>query len=623
MRRQQGERSGWGSLAATRTSESAIANAPQGRLPCDADQTCVDLPNDLRDHPRVRIRSCAFRDAVRVVGRSPLLVASVVGTLAFAIAGVVTVLALMNAVVLRPLPFPHARELYTVEAYSAAGQRQGLSFPTFADWQERTTSFETLTALTVADFNVLGGDHAESILAALVSSEFFETLGVWPARGRTFAEGDYVPGSERAVILSHSFWQRRFGGDAAILGQTIRLAGPEYLHGSDGSYTVIGVMPDSFWLFWKRSDVLVPLRASAKQMSERRTAFIDQVLGRLRPNASLEDARLELTALNATLERAFGRESVPASFRLKPTQEAHFADVRPVLWLVGLAGAMVLVLAAINVTTMLLAHGISREREFAVRLALGATRVHLAIQGAAEGLVLALFGGAGGVLLGVAATGVVRSLIPRANLARIPGEADAITVDATVMGAVVGIVVVFASILGTACVTAAFSHRIFCSLRQGLATTATPARLRLRSTLVGVQLALSMALVLTSWVLLHNLTRLASVDLGVRSDGLVTAWVNLSPSRFPDPESRSQFYDRVMERVRGVPRVMTLGAVDFPFKYDWQPRQYSRSSFSEQMRRISHARSGGPRAKSTFELRAFRYSRVARSYRPTPLGRHQ
>jgi putative ABC transport system permease protein len=170
----------------------------------------------------------------------------------------------------------------------------------------------------------------------------------------------------------------------------------------------------------------------------------------------------------------------------------------------------------------------------------------------------------------VAATGLVRSLVPRADLARIPGEADAITVDATVIGAVVGIVVVLASILGTACVTAAFSRRIFCSLRQGLTTTPTPARLRLRSTLIGVQLALSMALVLTSWVLQKNLTRLASVDLGVRSDGVVTAWVNLSPARFPNPESRSQFYDRVMERVRGVPRVMALGAVDFPFKYDWQ-----------------------------------------------------
>jgi putative ABC transport system permease protein len=494
----------------------------------------------------------------------------VIGTLACAIAGVVSVVALMNAILLRPLPFADVGGLYTVQAYDRAGARQWLSLPTFADWQQRTSSFASLTALTMADYNVLGGDHAESILAALVSPTFFATLGVWPADGRGFVEGDFAAGSERAVILSHSFWQRRFGGDPEILGRTVRLAAPEYLENGDGAYTVVGIMPQSFWLFWKRYDVLVPLAPSAQQMADRRTALIDQVLGRLRPSASRETARRELTALNETLERAFGRESTPASVTVRAIQEAHFADVRPVLWLIGVAGLIVLVLAAVNVTTMLLALGISREREFAVRLALGATRVHLAIQGAAEGFVLALCGGAAGLLLGTAATGVVRAVIPRANLARIPGEADAITVDATVMMAVVGIVVILASILGAASVSTGFSRRILSSLRDGFTSTIASSGLRLRSTLLSVQLALAVALVLTSYVLFDNLTRLRTVDLGVRAEGLVAAWVNLSPSRFPGAEHRARFYDRVLERARAVPGVVSLGAVDFPFKYEWQ-----------------------------------------------------
>jgi putative ABC transport system permease protein len=529
----------------------------------------VDHSRDLRHYLRVTIASRALSDAFRFVSRSPSLVASVTGTLTFAIAGVVAILALINAIILRPLPFPDARQLYIVHAFGETGAPEWLSLPTFADWQKQSSRFESLTALTIADFNVLGGEHAESILAVLVSSRFFDTMGIRPARGRMFADRDYTHGTEPVVILSHSFWQRRFGGDAEIVGRTVRLAGPEYLPGSDGAYTVIGIMPESVWLFWKRFDVLVPLPASAQQATDRNEQLIERVFGRLRPGGPTEDAQSELTAINAALRREFGREAVPASVVVKPAQEAHFADVQPVLVLLGLAGAVVLVLAAVNVTTILLAHGLSREREFAVRTALGARRVHFALQGGLEGLLLVLPGGALGVLVGYAATGWVGSHIPRANLARIPGEVNAIGVDGVVVATVVPLVLVLGSIVGIAMMTSAFRRRLFESLRQG-GTGGGPAHQRIRSMLVGVQLALSLALVLTSWVLLHNLVRLGSVDLGVQAHGLVSAWVNLSPSRFPDPESRSRFYERVIERGRTVPGIVSVGAVDLPFRHEWQ-----------------------------------------------------
>ena len=238
--------------------------------------------------------------AMRQLARSWRIVVVTGLTIALAVAATATTLTVFNAVLLRPLPFPQPDQLYRALPINARGESISVSVPTLRDWQERLRGV-TLAGHTILDFNVLGDGAPQSILAARITPEFFDTLGIRPSIGRAFTSDEHGTGGERAVILSYDFWQGRYGGDRSIVGRTIRLSGPEFLADSSGNYVVVGILPQRFWLFWKRIEIVIPLRITPAQLADRRRPAIETVTARLGPDANPEAVASQLRDVTAAL----------------------------------------------------------------------------------------------------------------------------------------------------------------------------------------------------------------------------------------------------------------------------------------------------------------------------------
>jgi putative ABC transport system permease protein len=497
-----------------------------------------------------------LRYAARTFRRAPGFLLLAVLTIAVGVGANAAIFSIVNAVLLRPLPFAHPNELVLVtDSDRRTRQSNGDATPAnFLDWQVRQHSFTALSAFRQAGFALSGGDRPESVAGAIVNANFFEVLDVKPVLGRTFAAADEGPGAPRVAVLSDGLWRQRFGARPDAIGQTLRI--------NDEPHTIVGVMPAAIdypdrsraWIpsHWRVPDD--PLAAAADPASQRNHGYFS-VVARLKPAQTIDGAQADMDAVAATLERDFPASNQFAGVQLMPLRTDLVSDVRQTVLLLFAAVGLLLLIATANVSGLLLARATARHQEMAVRIALGASRERILMQLLTESVVLAVMGGVAGVLLAMWLVGPLVAMSP-ADL----GVAGAVTVDRSVL--LFGLAVSsFAGLLFGLAPAHQFTRLdVHGDLKQGARGGTSIGQRRLRAVLVAGEIAISLVLLVGAGLTIRSFAKVQQEPAGFNPDHVLTFGVSLPPARYPTPQQKAEFWQRAVEAVRQVPGVEIAGA---------------------------------------------------------------
>ena len=472
-------------------------------------------------------------------------------TLALGIGANTALFSVVNGVLLRPLAYHDPDRLVWLGHTAAKSNRNAaISPPTFADYRNQCQSFENLTALLYnTAFNLTGEGEPERLQGRRVSANFFDTLGALPELGRGFLAEEDSPGRNRVVVLSHGLWRRRFGADQNIVGRALRLNGQ--------NFTVIGVMPAAFR--WQTDELWSPLALSPSNFTpdNRGNEFL-QVIARLKPQATLQQAHAEVAGIAAQIVRQ-NQKIYPAgsgfSAQVKLLREQVVGDVRLMLLVLLGAVGFVLLIACANVANLLLARASARRKEIAVRASLGASRFRLIRQMLTESLLLALLSGLGGLLLASLGIDLLLALNP-ANLPRL----QEITVDARALSFLLGLALLAVLLCGLASALQASNTDLQETLKEG-GRGAGAGRQRTRSLLVVAEVAMSLVLLVGAGLMIRSFLRLTQVNPGFAPDHMLTMQVMLPASKYPEPSQSRAFFQQAIERIRTLPGVSSVGAV--------------------------------------------------------------
>ncbi|MDQ6808897.1 MAG: ABC transporter permease [Verrucomicrobiota bacterium] len=496
-----------------------------------------------------------LRYALRSLAKTPGFTAIAVVTLALGIGANSAIFSVINTVLLRPLPFAEPEQLVAVWNKAAhEADRETASFPDFADLRDQSRTLQGLTAWTAASAVLGSADESRELNGVAITSDVFRVVGVQPAIGRGFTRAEDAPDA-RVVVLSHELWQRAFNGDRNIIGRQILL--------SLRPYTVVGVMPPGFRFPVGTSvDYLMPLHPLVPTEVTRRSGHFLRMVGRLQPGVSVAQVNAELAAIAAGLKKQFPDSNTGRTVFAIPLHQDLVGDVRPALITLSAAVLLVMLIACANVANLLLARATARRREIAIRAALGASRTRIVRQLLAEGLLLALSGGIGGLLLAWWGIDVVRLLgpgdVPRLDEVRI----DTVVVVFTMLSAIV-------STLLFALVPALQVSRpnVNEALQEGNRGAVGPDSQRLRSLLVVSQVALSVLLLAGAGLLIKSFSNLRATNPGFDPSRVLTAEVVLPGAKYSTQPSKFQpFYDQLIDRLRALPGVESVGgAQPLPF----------------------------------------------------------
>jgi len=504
------------------------------------------------------------RYGARALLGAPGLTAVAVATLALGIGANTAIFSVIDAMLLRPLPYPEADRLVFLTEWSEQVPEMSFSVANFKDLRDQGTVFESMVASNGTSFVLAGGDgEPERLNGRQVTSGLFATLGMAPILGRAFSPEEEKPGAEGVALLGEGFWERRFGRDPGVLGRSLSLSGE--------TFTVIGVMPGTFHGSWKAFDVFTPLLRLEDRIggNERRGNHPGiYVVGRLKPGVTEERARAEVEAIARRLAEQYPDTNAKQDMTLQPLHDAVVGDLRPALLLLLGAVAFVLLIACANVANLLLARAAGRQKEIALRLALGARRRRLVRQLLTESVLLALLGGAAGVLL---AWGGLRGLLA-ALPANVP-RADEIGIDARVLLFTAAVAVVTGLAFGLVPAWRALTTDLHDPLKEGGRGTPGPGHHRVRNALVVGEIALALVLLVGAGLLLRSFQRVVEADAGFRAAGVLTASVPLPRARYEEHPKRAALVERVLEAARAGPGI-TAVAVTQPLLGTWQ------SSFS-------------------------------------------
>lgn len=467
------------------------------------------------------------RLAVRSLLRAPAFALTAIFTLALGVGATTAVIAVVNGVVLRPLPYHEPDRLAMIWSLYPQGETFAASLPDFLDWRSRGRSFDDMAAYTSGSANLSADDAAPAhVTRTAVTANFFSLLGVPPALGRGFSTGEDHGGGAKVAVLSHGLWNQRFGGDSSIVGRTIRL------HGD--AYEVIGVAPASF-RFIEASDVWTPVDLDAQ--ANRRGEFLN-VVARLRDAVSMDAARAAIEAVGEQLREEFPGTNANVRVTAQPLEDYVIGDVRTGLYSLLAAVGLVLLIAVSNVGSLVLTRSAARQRELAIRASLGAGRGRIARQLLTESLCISLTGAAGGAVLATWAISAMRAA--RADI--IPRFAE-VSVDATALGATALLAVVTAALFALLPVIQAGRAELASDLRAGgRGVTGERRARRIRSTFVVGQVALALMLLVGAGLLLRSFDRVQSVSPGLDPDGLLAARVALPTDAYADAGRRRQFF---------------------------------------------------------------------------------
>ena len=496
-----------------------------------------------------------LRHAARLLWRDPGFSAAALAALALGMGATCAIFSVVDAVLLKPLPFRDPQSLLVVwESNPAQNLKDMFVTPgDFLEWRNQSRALQALAAVEDVHVNLTGGPNGhiepEELRGERVSASLFPLLGVQPVVGRAFSSDEDQPGHADYALLSHSLWQRRFGGDLSIAGKAIRLR--------DRSYTVVGVLPAGFSVLDSAVDVWIPLGLDPHDARTAGSHFLI-VIARLKPGIGIDRARTEMDLIGSRLEQA--NPALDKGWRpsLVPLREELVGNVRPALLVLLAAVGFLLAMACVNVANLLLARGAARQKEIAIRTALGAGRGRVVAQLLSESVLLALAGGALGVAL---AHGVV-ALVSRLGPASIPRLAEA-RIDARLFLFALGVSLATGILFGIAPAIQISGANLNAALTEvGRGGTTGRSGRMMRSALVVAEVALAVVVLIGAGLLMRSFVRLRSADPGFQPSGLLTLRVPLAGGRNAAPDRRIAFFQQVADRVATLPGVRTVGAVN-------------------------------------------------------------
>ena len=497
-----------------------------------------------------------LRYGARVLLKRPGFTVAAILTLALGIGGNAAIFSLVNSILLRPLPYRQPERLYTIWETIPKFRDRFPSLPvsarSFVDWREQSTFFEQIAVISPSAMNLTDAGEPERLGAARVSANFFSLVGVDPQLGRTFVEGEDKPQAQPVAVISDSLWRRRFNNDLLVIGRSITIDGK--------GFTVVGVMPRNypfprgkelhqFVNFEQRTDVWLPLVFKPEDLVEV-GSFNYAVIARLRNGATREQAQAEISAIQSRIaQRTPALEDLGAI--LLPLQEALVGNVRQGLTLMLAAVGFVLLIVCVNLANLMLSRAPLRRREFAIRMALGATRARLIAQLLTESLLLALIGGGLGVLLALWGVKALATSIPM-DLPRL----EEVRVDGPAVLYALLVSVATGALFGLWPAISATKLELNETLKVGgRALTKGPGSGRVSGALIVVEVGLSVLLLVGAGLLLRSFVRVMSVDKGFKAENVLIADLSLSPTKYMEVTNRREFYRRLMEQVDSLPGV--------------------------------------------------------------------
>jgi putative ABC transport system permease protein len=489
-----------------------------------------------------------IRFGLRMLARKPGFTAIAVLTLALGIGANTAIFSVVDAVLLRPLPFRESGQLVQLWMTEASPGSFPLTGQDYLDWRAQNTTFDDMAVYTYQQsFNASGAGEAERATVVQVQANFFSVLGVQPILGRPFVKGEDAAGQNHVALLSYGFWQRHFGGEADALGKSVELNGAKY--------SVVGVMPE-----WYRlpggADLWVPIDASPLGLGGRGSHHL-RALGRMKNGVNIEQARADLKGLAGRLAKQFPDTNENNSAIVVPMKEQVVGGTRSELWVMFAAVGLVLLIACVNVANLLLVRSSDRKREIAIRAAVGASRTRLVRQLLTESVVLSLCGGIPGIGLAYlcvkAAAGMKSFPIPQPN---------PVGANWTVLLFALGISVVIGVLFGMLPAFQTSQFKLSEDLRAGgkKAFTASARGRLVRDGLVALEVGLSLALLAGAGLLLRTFADLRRVDIGVKTENVLTASMQLPENRYEHLQSRRVFVERLTETLQALPGVRAASA---------------------------------------------------------------
>jgi putative ABC transport system permease protein len=523
-------------------------------------ETTKEIYRDRRSIPAVETLIRDVRYAVRMVRRTPGFALAATVVLALGIGANTAIFSVVQAVLLRPLPFPEPERLVDVWHVPPPASFPGMS--TFAvspanyfDWRAQNKVFERIAIRRFRSLNLTGGPEPETLMAEAVSADFFPLLGVQPRLGRVFLPEEDAPGQGRVIILSDGLWKRRFGSDPAIVGKSIPLNGE--------SYAVVGVMPKTFH-FPDWADLWTPLAWTPEEWAVRSNHNC-RVVARLRPGVDLPEAQAEMTTISRRLEGQYPEDDQGWGAVVVPLHDDLVEDVRPTLLVLLGAVGFVLLIACANVANLVLARTLTRRKEIGLRLALGASRLRVVRQILCETAVLGLAGGLAGLV--VARYGV--ELVVTFLADELPHSVN-IGLDGPVLGFALTLSIATGILAGVVPAWRLTRANVSEALKQGLGRTeADSGSARTGAGLVVSEVALALVLLLGAGLMIKSLWLLSQVETGIDPGNTLTMALTLPQTKYPELDQKARFFDEVLRRVRAVAGVERAGVSDFlPFSTD-------------------------------------------------------
>jgi len=498
-----------------------------------------------------------LRWSIRSLLRHPGFTAVAIVTLMLAIGVNTTIFSVVNAVLLKALPFRDPQQLVSVHKTSGMGDLPGIAAYQYLAWKEKSTNFEDIAAFTDDNINLTGDGEPERIPCAEVTATLFNTLGVQPLRGRFFLPEEDKPGANQVVIVSERFWQRRFGRDEKVLQQVLTL--------DNKPYSIVGVMPNSF-RFPGEFDVWLPLALDPYRETHGDFVALVEVVGRLKPDATLAGAQTELGFIGRQAsEQASqpGKEPLPvAPVEVAPLQTQLVAGVRSTVLVLWGAVGLVMLLACVNVASLMVSRTFARQREIAVRAAVGARRWQLIRQLLTESVVIGVAGGGLGLLVAVWGTRAVASLVPKGFTSSVY-DLNNIRLDWRVFAFTLGLSVLTGIVFGLAPALTASKPDLNQALRNSRSHGLMSFGLRsFRGWLVVSELALAVVLLLAAGLLVRSFNKLLAIDLGFDRENVLTARISLPRSVYKEPAQTQAFYDNLLQRLQSTPGVQSAGMIN-------------------------------------------------------------
>jgi predicted permease len=496
-----------------------------------------------------------LRYGVRALVRVPSFAIAVIAVLALGIGANTAIFSIVNAVLLRPLPFAEPDRLVRLfhvppQSTFPGMRRFSVSPANYYDWKRAATSFEAMAIYRFRQFVLTGTGNAEAVTAGAVGADFFQIVRTPPRLGRVFLPEEDQPGRATVVVLSDGFWKTHLGAAHDVIGRTITLDG--------SAYTVVGVMPPAFSLAsWAvtAQKIWVPLAHTNEQRAVREN-HNEAVIARLKPGADVARAQAEMDAISTRLEHEYPQENAGWGATVIPLQELIVSDIRTTLLMLLAAVGLVLLIACANVGNLLFARGLGRRKELAIRSALGAGRARVFQQLLAEALVLALAGGAAGLLVARASLAAGAALLSN----QVP-RAEEISIDTHVLLFVLGASILTGMLAGALPALRAGRTDLNDALKEGGRHDGAVG-IRTRRLLIVCEVALSVVLLMGAGVMLRTLFALRHVDAGFDPHNLLTMSVSLPQAKYTNNAQRSAFFDAAIERVRALPGVQAAAVTD-------------------------------------------------------------